>query len=264
MLSTTDLESEPLQFQIVETAQLELERYEEKPLFSLIIPIYDEADIITESLNVLRRFFEKCDCELVFFDDCSRDGTYDKLRKAIASSKDPKIRLMHSGARIGKGGTIKSAIAKAKGEVVLIMDADLSADLRSVPELVREARESGGLVVGERSTSDRSTQGFVRVMLSLFYNILVRTLFGTGVRDHQCGFKAMKTDVARRLMAGIRNDGFIFDTELVVLARRLRMPVKRVPVKWADNRPRRAHLKWVRTSFTMMKDLFMLKASGPL
>lgn len=261
MLSATDLKSEPVQFRIVESVQLELERYEEKPLFSLIIPIYDEADIITESLNVLQRFFEKCDCELVFFDDCSRDGTYDKLRKAIASSKNPKIRLMHSGARIGKGGTIKSAIAKAKGEVVLIMDADLSADLRSVPELVREARESEGLVVGERSTSDRSTQGFLRVMLSLLYNISVRTLFRTGVRDHQCGFKAMKTDVARRLMAGIRIDGFVFDTELVVLARRLGIPVRRVLVRWADNRPSRSQLKWVGASFTMIKDLFMLRVS---
>jgi glycosyltransferase involved in cell wall biosynthesis len=261
VLSTTDLKSEPLQFQIVETVQLELERYEEKPLFSLIIPIYDEADIITESLNVLQRFFEKCDCELVFFDDYSRDGTYDKLRKAIASSKNPKIRLMHSGARIGKGGTIKSAIAKAKGEVVLIMDADLSADLRSVPELVREARESEGLVVGERSISDRSTQGFLRVMLSLVYNILVRTLFRTGFRDHQCGFKAMKTDVARRLMAGIRIDGFVFDTELVVLAQRLGIPVRRVLVRWVDNRPSRSQLKWIGVSFTMMKDLFMLRVS---
>jgi len=138
----------------------------------------------------------------------------------------------------------------------------LSADLGGVSKLVREAFESGALIIGERKTSDRSTQGFLRVMMSLVYNLLVRMLFRTGVRDHQCGFKAMRTDTARRLMAEIQNDGFVFDTELIVLARRLKVPVRRVLVKWADNRPKRSNLKWVRASFAMMKDLFVLKASG--
>lgn len=262
MLSDVDLEKEALQFQIVETVKLELEGYEEKPRFSLIIPTYNESGIITESLNVLRRFFAKRDCELVFFDDCSKDGTYDKLRSAVAFSKDLKIRAIQSSHRIGKGGAIKNAVEKAKGEVVLIMDADLSADLKSVPVLVEEANDSGGLVVGERSLSDRSTQGFLRAVMSLMYNVLVRLLFGTGIRDHQCGFKAMRTDVARRLMAKIRSDGFIFDTELVVLARRLGVPIKRVSVKWVDNRSKRSQMKWVKTGFTMMKDLLILKANG--
>lgn len=263
MLSDVDLKKEDLQLQNVETVQLELGSYQEKPQFSLIIPTYNESDIIMESLNVLRRFFEKCNCELVFFDDCSRDGTYDKLRNVVVSSNGLKIRLMQSSFRMGKGGAIKNAIEKASGEVVLIMDADLSADLRSVSELVKETQQSGGLVIGERSSSDRSTQGFLRVVMSLVYNALVRMLFRTGIKDHQCGFKAMETDVARRLMAKVRNDGFIFDTELVILAQRLGIPIKRVPVKWADNRLKKSQMKWVRTSFTMMKDLLALRASNP-
>jgi glycosyltransferase involved in cell wall biosynthesis len=264
VVSVADLRSETLQSQIAETIQFEAESYEKAPLFSLIIPVYNEEEIIIESLNVLRRFFGRSNCELIVFDDSSTDGTCAKLRSALALSKDSNMRLIRSSARIGKGGAIKNAVEKAKGETVLIMDADLSADLRSVPELLKEAHESGGLVIGERNTSDRSTQGFLRVMPSLIYNILVRALFRTGVRDHQCGFKAMKASTARKLMAGMRNDGFVFDTELIVLAQKLRVPVRRILVKWADNRPNKSNLKWVRTSFIMMKDLFMLKTRGLL
>jgi glycosyltransferase involved in cell wall biosynthesis len=260
--SVADSQIEVLWPRTTETSGFESESCEKTPSFSLIIPVYNEADIIIESSNVLRRFFGRSNCELVVFDDCSTDGTYDKLRSAGAFSKDSKMRLIRSSTRIGKGGAIKDAVQKVKGDTILIMDADLSADLRGVPELVREAYESGGLIIGERKASDRSTQGFFRVMMSLAYNLLVRMLFRTGVRDHQCGFKAMRTDTARRLMAEVQNDGFVFDTELIVLARRLKVPVKRVLVKWADNRPRRSNLKWVRASFAMMKDLFVLKASG--
>jgi hypothetical protein len=159
------------------------------------------------------------------------------------------------------GGSVRSAVGRASGEVVAVMDVDLSADLRSLPVLVGEARRRGGLVVGERCVADRSTQGFLRVAMSLAYNSLVRLLFRTGVKDHQCGFKAMRTEDARRLMAKTRNDGFVFDTELIVLARRLGMPVTRVKVRWVDNRRGRPSTRWIRAGVTMMKDLIALKLS---
>ena len=96
--------------------------------------------------------------------------------------------------------TIKNAVKEAKGEVVIMMDVDLSADLGSLPVLIKEARESGGLVIGERSLSDRSGQDLLRVMLSVAYNTCASAMFRTGVKDHQCGFKAMRADDARSLM----------------------------------------------------------------
>lgn len=224
-----------------------------------MIPVYNEADIIITSLNVLRKFLEKENYELIVFDDCSEDGTYDKLKDAIRSLEDPEIVLMHSTARVGKGGSIKKAIDIASGGTVLIMDADLSADLADIPKLVKEARDSGGVVIGQRSIPDRFTQGFLRVVLSLGYNIIVRLLFQTGLSDHQCGFKVMRTDVARKLMPKIRSSGYVFDTELIVAARKSGVPVRQVRVKWSDNRPRKSNLKWMKTSVTMMKDLLSIR-----
>jgi hypothetical protein len=257
VLSTTWIETEAADIQIVGPTLFELKQEKKAPSFSLIIPVYNEADIIVEKLNVLSRYLERESCELIVFDDCSKDKTYSRLKEVLVTN--PNMLLMHSTSRLGKGGTIKNAVRKASAGTVIIMDVDLSADLGSIPELMREANESGGIVVAERSTSDRYSQGFLRVMLSLAYNTLVRLLFRTGVRDHQCGFKAMRTDVARRLTATIRNNEFVFDTELIVLARKLGIPIKRIPVKWRDDRPKKSNLKWIRNGVTMMKDLIMIK-----
>jgi len=231
----------------------------ETPLFSLIIPIRNEANIIVTSLNVLRKSLKSEKYELIIFDDCSQDGTYNKLRDVIASFTNPDMLLMHSTFRVGKGASIKESIGRAMGEMVLIMDVDLSADLASIPKLLKDARDSGGLVIGQRSITDRFSQGVLRVMLSLGYNLLVRLLFQTGISDHQCGFKAMKTDVARKLMRNIESDGFVFDTELIVAARKSGLPVRQTRVKWTDNRPRKSNFKWIMTSITMIRDLLNVR-----
>jgi glycosyltransferase involved in cell wall biosynthesis len=262
VVSAESVTTETLNLQILEVAKPEPEYYEKAPVFSVIIPVYNEADIVVKNIGILRNLLQKEDYELIACDDCSKDGTYDKLKDFAPNARDLNIQVLRSTNWVGKGGTIKNAVEKALGEIVIIMDIDLSADLRCIPALIREAYDSGGVVIGERSTSDRYTQGYFRVILSLAYNLLVRFLFKTDVRDHQCGFKAMKTDVARKLVAETRNNGFVFDTELIVLARSLGIPVRRIPVKWRDARPRKSNLKWVKASFTMMKELIMLKLSG--
>ena len=261
MLPLNRLKTETIRPEMTKPILVGKEDFVKAPLFSLVIPVYNEADIVVESLNVLHRFFRRTNCELIVFDDCSEDETRLKLENAVSFWKNPRMQFLHSSNRIGKGGTIKNAVKKANGEVVIMMDVDLSADLGSLPVLIREARESGGLVIGERSLSDRSGQGLLRVMLSVAYNTCVRAMFRTGVRDHQCGFKAMRTDVARKLMTETKNDGFVFDTELIVLATKRGVPVRKVPVKWTSNRPKRSNLKWLKIGVTMMKDLIMLKLS---
>ena len=96
---------------------------------------------------------------------------------------------------------------------VLIMDLDLSADLASIPKLVKETRDSGAVVIEQRSIPDRFTQVLLGVVvLSLGYNIIMRLLFQTGFSDHQCGLKTMRTDVARRLVPKIKSNSYVFDT----------------------------------------------------
>jgi hypothetical protein len=258
-VSFNELKTEALCVGTVDPVLLENEDRREYPLFSLIIPVYNEVNIVSKNLDVLDRFLERKRCELIVCDDGSKDGTYDHLetfaKLARTRSSNLNVLLMRSDARIGKGGTIKRAVKEARGDVLVFMDVDLSVDLRCIPKMVKQAHDSGGIVIGQRSTSDRCTQGPLRITLSLLYNSLARLLFHTGVKDHQCGFKAMKADVARKLVGRIKNDGYVFDTELIALARKWNITVQQIRARWADGRPKKSNLKWIITGFAMMKDL---------
>jgi len=240
---------------------LEPVSYRKVPSFSMIVPIYNEAAIVSRSLDTLGRFLEGKECQLILYDDSSTDGTYVQLTTFAKRFKDPQTLLMHSSARLGKGGSIKRAARKARGQTLIIMDADMSADLKCIPEMIKQASATGGIVIGQRSTSDRSTHGPLRVVLSLGYNILARLLFHTGVWDHQCGLKAISGDVAQKLLSSVRNDAYVFDTELIVLAKKLNIPVQQVKVRWVDGHERKSNLRWIKTGVTMMRDLFALKVS---
>jgi hypothetical protein len=116
------------------------------------------------------------------------------------------------------------------------------------------------IVIGERCLSDKYTQGLFRVLMSLGYNTLVKLLFGTELEDHQCGFKGMRTDTAKLLARRIVNDGFLFDTELIVVAKQLRIPVKSIKVRWTEFSPKeKSNFGWLRIAFIMMRDLVRLR-----
>jgi glycosyltransferase involved in cell wall biosynthesis len=232
--------------------------FEETPLTSLIIPIYNEADIIGKNLAVLCNFMQQESYELIVCDDCSKDETYARLEEI--AMKNPRIIFLHFKSRRGKGGTIKEAIKVARGQVSLIMDADLSTDLSYIPVLIKHVTGDGSIVIAERRLTDRYPQGVFRVILSLSYNTLVRLFFRTGIEDHQCGFKGMRTDTAELLASKIVDNGFLFDTELIVVAKKLKMPIKTVKVKWRELRTKRkSNLGWLENALVMMKDIVRLR-----
>jgi len=229
-----------------------------KPAFqaSIIVPVYNEADIISRTLLCLSRYLGP-DYELIVCDDASTDGTCDVLKNL--THENSNIRLLGLDKRIGKGGTIKRAVEIANSDVIVYVDADLSASLDDLPRLLESASKKDALVISRRTIRGRLTQGVPRLTLSIGYNLIVRLIFRTGIRDHQCGFKAMRKEVAKQLIAKTSNDGFVFDTELIVRAKKMGIPVEEVEIDWIERRPKRANTKWLRTSIEMMKDLIVLK-----
>ncbi len=216
---------------------------------SLIIPVRNESSIIAKNLGVLCDFMKNERYEILVCDDCSNDGTYEIL--VSVAGKNASVRPLYFRQRIGKGGTIKAALAKAKGEIIVIMDADLATDLRHIRELMGTVETDRALIIGERAVHDRLTQGYTRTILSLGYNSLVRLLFRTGVADHQCGFKGLRNVDARVLFEQVVDNGFLFDTELILRAKKFGLPIKRIPVKWKERRPERSQLRPLATTLKM-------------
>jgi glycosyltransferase involved in cell wall biosynthesis len=228
---------------------------EKSPVASIVIPVYNEADIIFENVLYLSTYLG-AGYELIVCDDNSDDGTFDMLSAAMMQRSN--IRLLRFRERIGKGGTIKKAIEIAKGEVIVFMDADLSANLKHVSKMLSLASGKDVLVISRRTIRDRLTQGILRLMLSVGYNLTVRLVFRTGIRDHQCGFKAMNKEVAKRLTSQTGNNRFVFDTELIVVAKKLGILLKEVQIEWIDRRQRSSNIKWIREIPRMIKDVMIL------
>jgi putative flippase GtrA len=121
--------------------------------------------------------------------------------------------------------------------VLVYMDVDLSTDLAALLPLVAPLISGhSDLAIGTRlSRSSRVVRGLKREVISRGYNLLLRRTLATSLSDAQCGFKAIRGDVARRLLPLVEDSGWFFDTELLVLAERAGLRIHEVPVDWIDD-----------------------------
>jgi len=205
--------------------------------FSIIIPVFNEEKRLAESLAELLEFADRRspNCELLFVDDGSGDGTGEVLQNATARSE--AVRVLSFTANVGKGGAIRKGMAEAHGDIVLFMDVDLSTPLvyvdavlaafeeESVDIAIGSRRVPGAAIVGHQ-TWTRESMGRVFTFLS--------SLLVPGIKDFTCGMKAFRAEVGKRLFAnGVVND-WSFDTEILYLAHKTGWRIVQVPVSWRD------------------------------
>ncbi len=137
----------------------------------------------------------------------------------------------------GRGRALHAVWLASTAEVVCYMDVDLSTDLSALLPLVAPLLSGhSDVAIGTRlARSSRVVRGPKREIISRCYNVLLRTTLTTQFSDAQCGFKAMRADRARELLPMVQDNGWFFDTELLVLAERSGMRIHEVPVDWTDD-----------------------------
>jgi hypothetical protein len=163
----------------------------------------------------------------------------------------------HPGA-LGRGKALRLLWGSIAAEVYCFTDADLAVGTDSVVDVTQRVLAGEDLVVGSRYTDGAAlSRPAVRRAVSLAYNLLLRTMFDEPIRDHQCGLKAFSQSAIRRLLPLSREDSWFWDTEMLVLANRFRIPVVEVPVHWTEKKTRRT--KWAR----LLSDIY-LHGSGAL
>jgi glycosyltransferase involved in cell wall biosynthesis len=148
---------------------------------------------------------------------------------------DPRVSLLDLPGK-GRGLAVREAWRRSEADIVGYMDADLSTDLRYFPLLVESVGALYDIAVASRLLpASRVVRSVKREQMSRAYNRLIRVLFGTRFTDTQCGFKAMRRDVARVLLPHVHGDGWFFDAELLILAERNGFRVLELPVHWIDD-----------------------------
>lgn len=237
-------------------------------MVSIAIPVLDEEKVLRATVTKIRTVADERlpghDVEIVIADNGSTDGTAviaDELRRTV-----PGVRVLRIEKR-GKGLAVRSAWASASADVFVFMDADLATDLGALPALVASIAEGGDVAAGSRyhpgSTVVRTA---LRKALSHGYRVLLRALFGTGVADVPCGFKAVSSRVVREVMPSVKDDGWFFDTELLMRAERRGFGIAEVPVTWREIRPagRRSKVRVVRLAADYVRKAVALRRElGP-
>ena len=231
----------------------------------IVVPVYNEEAALERSVRRLYRFLQAefpFSWRIVIADNASTDATPGIAGRLAASL--PGIELLRL-ERKGRGRALRAAWATSGARVVAYMDVDLSTDLRALLPLVAPLLSGhSDLAIGTRlAHGARVVRGPKRELISRAYNSILHAVLRARFSDAQCGFKAARTDaLGAGLLATVRDDGWFFDTELLVLAQRRGLRIHEVPVDWVDDPDSRVHI--LRTALDDLRGVARLAASAPL
>lgn len=238
-------------------------------LLSVVIPAFNEAGRIVRTLDATLRFFEERGdaVEVLVVDDGSTDNTADMVtRWAKERGVESRVKALRYERNRGKGGAVRYGILRAEGDHVLFMDADLATPIEEIVKLEAAIRDGGvDYAIGSRPLRESQLlvrQPWYREMLGRGFNTAVQALATPGIHDTQCGFKLLTRDAARAIFSRARLDGFSFDVEALVLARRLGFQIAEVPVRWAHQEGAAAFASkaaYLRHGLRMLADLFQIR-----
>ena len=214
-----------------------IDRSPRTPALDVVVPVYNEE---TDLASCVERLAEHLrtrvpySARITIADNASTDATL-AVAVELAQTMDC-VRVVHLAEK-GRGRALNATWRASDATVVAYCDVDLSTDLNALMPLVAPLLSGhSDVAIGSRlSRSSRVVRGAKREFISRSYNLILRTTMGAKFSDAQCGFKAVRTDVAKALLPYVADTGWFFDTELLVLAERVGLRIAEVPVDWIDD-----------------------------
>ncbi len=230
----------------------------------VVIPGLNEEKGLADTVRTLSGFMyermDSYDWRIVIADNGSTDATPD-IGRGLAAERE-RVEYLRLEQR-GRGRALKRAWTQSDADVMAYMDMDLSTDLAYLPALVSAVAEGGrDAAVGSRLKRGAQVVGrsAKREFISRSYSLIFRTMFLTGFRDAQCGFKAVSRRVAEDVLPLVKDTGWFFDTELLILCDKNGYSVEEIPVRWVDDPDSRVRI--VSTAYEDLKGLARLRFGG--
>ena len=209
----------------------------ERPVLDIIVPVYNEETDLAPSVGRLHAHLRRefpYSFRITIADNASTDAT-PQIAAGLAAEL-PGVTALRLDQK-GRGRALRAAWSASDAQVLAYCDVDLSTDLAALLPLVAPLISGhSDLAIGTRlGRGSRVVRGAKREFISRSYNLLLHGTLRVGFSDAQCGFKAIRADVARRLLPLVEDTGWFFDTELLVLAERSGLRIHEVPVDWVDD-----------------------------
>jgi glycosyltransferase involved in cell wall biosynthesis len=209
------------------------------PEVSVVIPVYNGAGFIADSLARLECFIDEheLDTEVVAVDDGSVDGTGGILRELAGD----RVTVLELATNRGKFAALKAGMAAARGRCRVFTDADLPYDLEAIPHMADLVIRGGfHIAVGDRTLAESDVfaeQTALRRLSTRVFSLSVRLLVTGELFDTQAGLKAYRGEVAEALFPLLTADGFAGDVELLYIALKYNLAIRRVPVRLLRSGP---------------------------
>ncbi len=233
-----------------------------RPLLSLVIPAYKEADRLPATLKRIEEHRRLWDfsSEIIIVVEPSEDDTLALAEKAAKAASRYLVLTHHE--RRGKGFAVRSGVLRAKGSFIFFTDADLSTPLEDLDAGLQRFRKDRTIdvIVGSRQHPETRIllhQNHSRELMGKVFNRIAQKMTGLNIRDTQCGFKGFRHRAANEIFGRQRIDGFSFDVEVLLLAQQMGFSMVEVPVHWTNSPTSRVRV--LHDSVGMLCDLFRIR-----
>jgi len=255
---------------------------------SLVVPAYNEEFRIPKMLDESLEFMEKWAAEkgneqftyeIIVVDDGSQDQTCKVVYEFVEKVGTEKLRLVSMGSNQGKGAAIRKGMLSCRGEYALMVDADGATDIKDAKRLLERIKAKEvcksigtwqfegkfGAAIGSRAHMEEDSvakRQLYRTILMYGFHFFVWLLCSRNIKDTQCGFKLFTRDTVRVLFPNMRLERWAFDTELVILAEKLGIPLEEVAVTWQEvpgSKLIQSKLDVITTSLSMLRDMLIVR-----
>lgn len=207
---------------------------------SIVIPAFNEENCLISTLDKIYHYFQERSnnlaelAEVIIVDDGSTDQTAALVKKANFLN----LKLIQHGENLGKGAAVRTGVKASIGEAVLFLDADYSTKIEELDNFLPQLKQGYDIIIGSRALPDSqilASQPFFKVAIGKLGNLLIQLLAVPGILDTQCGFKLFSK---KSLIIFDKQTitGWLFDVELLSLARKYNFKILELPIKWENNK----------------------------
>lgn len=227
-----------------------------RPFIDIVVPVLNEEKILQKSITTLDEYMAKhlpYRYQITIADNGSHDKTLEIANNL--AEKHQSVRVVSLAER-GRGRALKRVWQSSPADILTYMDVDLSTSLDDFLSMIQPlVAGDAGVAIGSRlAKGAKTTRGLKREFISRCYNRIIKWTSGTKFSDAQCGFKAIRRDVAAKFLPKIKDNEWFFDTELLIKTERAGVPIYEQPVTWIEDTDSR--VKIVKTAVDDLKGLY--------
>lgn len=212
------------------------------PYLSLVVPAYNEEDILEDNLKEIILFLKK---KKYFWEIIvANDGSRDKTPEIANSFKKQNVKLISLKVNSGKGAAIKEGVLAAKGEKIVFTDADLSVSISYLDDILKALEKSDVAIASRRIKGAviKRHQPVVREIMGRVFTFLTQIVVGSMIPDFTCGFKGFNSEAAKKVFSQSKIARWSYDAEIVFLSKKYGYKISQVPIIWENREDTRVRL----------------------